>query len=179
MHPLDIFSDSPKFFIFQKDANKTNFGGVLTFFFSLIMIFFSILYLLDYKDMNNYTIEYSHIINSTLNKDIPYWNKNPDYNPNFTFYIRLLNYDNQDLSENFLLYDRKTNQFLDRKDNFTIIDRRISDFSIDIYYNCTDKINCSLMEEDKSNLGYRMQIKYINKKIDLQNSPTPSQMISF
>jgi len=173
MHSLDIFSDSPKYFIFQKETNKTNFGGVLTLFFSLIMIFFSILYLLDYLEMDNYSIEYSHIMTSVLDKDIPKWNENPDDNPNITFRIRLLNINHQDLSENFLIQDLNTHQFLDRIDNYTIINSRISDFSIGIFYNCTDKVNCSLREEDKSKFGYTIQIDYKSKKIDLQNSPKP------
>ena len=44
MNSLDIFSDSPRYFIFQKETNKTNFGGVLTLFFSIIMILISFLY---------------------------------------------------------------------------------------------------------------------------------------
>ena len=73
MHPLDFFSESPKYFIFQKEVNKTNFGGVLTLFFGLIMIFISFLCFLDFIDMNSYSIEYSHIMTSNLDKDIPYF----------------------------------------------------------------------------------------------------------
>ncbi len=76
MHPLDFFSESPKYFIFQKEVNKTNFGGVLTLFFGLIMIFISFLCFLDFIDMNSYSIEYSHIMTSNLDKDIPYLNRN-------------------------------------------------------------------------------------------------------
>ena len=173
MNSLDIFSDSPKYFIFQKETNKTNFGGVLTLFFSLIMIFISILYLFDFYDMNNYSIEYSHIINSTLNIDIPKLNENPEDNPNITFRIRLLDYNNQDLSENFMLYDPRQKQYLDRIENYTFIDRRVSDFSIGVLYKCIDKFNCSLREEDKSKFGYKIRVDYETKKIDLQNSPTP------
>ena len=180
MHPLDFFSDSPKYFIFQKEVNKTNFGGVLTLFFSLIMIFISFLYLLDFFDMNSYSIEYSHIMTSNLDKDIPYLNRNPDNNPNITFFIRLLNYKDQDLSENFLLYDANTGELLGRQKNytFTIINRRISDFSINIFYKCINEFDCSLREEDKSNFGYKIQINYETQKIDLQNSPTPFTKVS-
>ena len=60
MHPLDIFSDSPKFFIFEKEANKTNFGGVLTLFFSIIMTLISILYFLDYIEMDIHILKIPH-----------------------------------------------------------------------------------------------------------------------
>jgi len=175
MHPLDIFSDSPKYFIFQKETNKTNFGGVLTLFLGLIMILLSVLYFLDYYEMNNYSIEYSHILGSTLNKDISNLNKNPDFNPNFTFYIKLMDDHDQLLSENFILIDLNTGEKLKNKDkdNFTIFRSSISNFSIGIFYKCINEFDCSLREEDKSKLRYYIYVNYITSKIDLQNSPTP------
>jgi hypothetical protein len=151
MHFLDFFSDSPKFFIFQKETNKTNFGGVLTLFFSLIMIFISVLYLLDYNEMNDYSIEYSHIIKNSMDNDFPILDSNPDYNPNFTFYIKLFDYNDQELSDNFILYDSNTKEQLNKSEskyNYTIINRRISDFSIGVFYRCIDEYDCSLREEN-------------------------------
>jgi hypothetical protein len=115
MHPLDIFSDSPKYFIFQKETNKTNFGGVLTLFFSTIMIFISILYFLDYSDLDNYSIEYSHIENLTLAEDIPKLNNDPKEDPYFNFTLKLLDDYNRPLSNNFLLYDLNTGEEINRK----------------------------------------------------------------
>ena len=173
MHPLDIFSDSPKFFIFQKQANKTNFGGILTLIFSLIMIFISLLYFLDYNDLNDYSIEYSHIPNLTLDKDIPKLNNNPDYNPNITFALEITNLNGEPLSERFLIYDFAINRFLDRSKNYTIINRRISDFHIKILYYCENESNCILKEKDISKYGYKLKISFNTAKIDLQNHPTP------
>jgi hypothetical protein len=173
MHPLDILSDSPKYFIFQKEANKTNFGGVLTLFFGLFMIFISILYFLDYNDLNDYSIEYSHILNLTLYEDIQKLNSNPDYNPNFTFTLEITDYNGEPLSERFLLYDYTTDEILDRENNYTIINRRVSDFHIKIYYFCENETNCILKEEDISKYGYRLKINFKVPNIDLQNSPTP------
>jgi hypothetical protein len=173
MHPLDIFSDSPKLFIFQKQTNKTNFGGILTLIFSLIMIFISLLYFLDYNDLNDYSIEYSHIPNLTLDKDIPKLNNNPDYNPNITFALEITNLNGEPLSERFLIYDFAINRFLDRSKNYTIINRRISDFHIKILYYCENESNCILKEKDISKYGYKLKISFNTAKIDLQNHPTP------
>jgi len=173
MHPLDIFSDSPKYFIFQKETNKTNFGGVLTLLFSIIMIFFSILYLLDYKDMDKYSIEYSHIMNSTLNIDVPILNNITENNPNYDFIIELLDLNNNPLSENFIIYDPIKKEYLDRKNNYTIINRRISDFLLFVTYKCINKSDCSLREKDKSLFGYTLKIIFKTKNISLQNEPTP------
>ena len=173
MHPLDIFSDSPKLFIFQKQTNKTNFGGILTLIFSLIMIFISLLYFLDYNDLNDYSIEYSHISNLTLDKDIPNLNSNPDYNPNFTFTLEITNNNGEPLSERFFIYDFAIKRFLDRSKNYTIINRRISDFHIKILYYCENESNCILKEKDISKLGYKLKISFYTPKIDLQNHSTP------
>ena len=121
MHPLDIFSDSPKYFIFQKEANKTNFGGVLTLIFSLFMISISLLYYLGYLDLDNYSIEYSHIIGNSNNENIPKLNSISELNPNLTFIIELANNQKKPLSERFILYDYTTKEALDRKKNYAII----------------------------------------------------------
>ena len=62
-HALDLLSDSPKNYIFQREANKTNFGGILTILFFVSFIFISILYILDYFDSiknGEFIIEYLH-----------------------------------------------------------------------------------------------------------------------
>ena len=48
MHPLDIISGSPNLYIFGKESNKTNFGGVL-FLIYLIVINCFYMYLLHYR----------------------------------------------------------------------------------------------------------------------------------
>ena len=40
MHSLDFLSESSKYFIFQKGANKTNLGGVLFLIYILIIMRF-------------------------------------------------------------------------------------------------------------------------------------------
>ena len=137
------------------------------------MIFISILYFLDYNDLNDYSIEYSHILNLTLYEDIQKLNSNPDYNPNFTFTLEITDYNGEPLSERFLLYDYTTDEILDRENNYTIINRRVSDFHIKIYYFCENETNCILKEEDISKYGYRLKINFKVPNIDLQNSPTP------
>ena len=173
MHPLDILSDSPKYFIFQKETNKTNFGGVLTLFFILIMIFLSFLYFLDYYDLDDYSIEYSHISNITLDKDIPKLNSNPDYNPNLTFVLQITNSDGEPLSKRFFIYDLSIMRELPIENNYTIINRRISDFNIIIGYSCENNSNCTPKKEDMSEYGFKLKIDYIHPNIDLQNHPTP------
>ena len=93
LNVLDILSDSPKNFIFQKESNKTNFGGLLTVIFLSAFLLLSILYILDYKervyDLGAYEIEYLHLLNTSLEDDREALNSKPEFNPNKTFYITL------------------------------------------------------------------------------------------
>ena len=55
MYFLDFLNESPNFFIFQKKANQTNFGGVLFLIYIIIMILISLAYILDYELNDKYT----------------------------------------------------------------------------------------------------------------------------
>ena len=63
MNALDFLSNSPNIFIFQKETNKTNFGGVLFLIYIIIMIFISLVYILDYALKDKFEIE-SYIFNN-------------------------------------------------------------------------------------------------------------------
>ena len=53
MHFLDFLSSSPKFFIFQKDTAKTNFGGILFLIYIIVMISISLAYIVNYAVNEN------------------------------------------------------------------------------------------------------------------------------
>ena len=57
MHFLDFVSESPRNFIFQKEANKTNLGGVISFLYLLILIIISSGYLYDYYKNDKYEVK--------------------------------------------------------------------------------------------------------------------------
>ena len=67
MHFLDFLSESPNIFIFQNESNKTNFGGVLFFLFSILMLLISLLYILDYALNDKFTLEAFTIYNHRKN----------------------------------------------------------------------------------------------------------------
>ena len=74
MYFLDYLNESPNIFIFQKKANKTNFGGVLFLLYIIIMILISFAYILDYALNEKYIYESFRFYNYTtdneeLNKD--------------------------------------------------------------------------------------------------------------
>ena len=67
MRNFDFLSETPRIFIFSKKTNKTNFGGFLFLIYIIIMIFISLLYILDYAFNDKYSIECLTIYNSTDN----------------------------------------------------------------------------------------------------------------
>ena len=58
MYYLDFFAQPPQYSIFQKEKNKTYFGGVLFLIYIIVMIFISLLYFLDFIINDKYEIEY-------------------------------------------------------------------------------------------------------------------------
>ena len=57
MNYLDFLNDPPHHYIFGKRRNKTKFGGMLFLIYLIIMIFISLLYILDYAIHEQYDIE--------------------------------------------------------------------------------------------------------------------------
>ena len=112
MHFLDFFSDSPKFFIFEKDNNKTNFGGVLMIIYILAMSLITMYYIIDYKNAENYDIQYTKIMNF-YNTNLFNYNNNYDMNRNpkldLTFIIAKTPF-----SENIKLFEMYEQKFFDK-----------------------------------------------------------------
>ena len=54
MNVIDIISNSPKIYIFQKSSNKTNLGGVFTLIYFLFLSGIFIGYLYDYYVYEKY-----------------------------------------------------------------------------------------------------------------------------
>ena len=58
MNILDIISDSPKIYIFQKSSNKTNLGGIITLVYFIILVIISIAYIYDFYHVNYFQFNY-------------------------------------------------------------------------------------------------------------------------
>ena len=171
MHFLDFVSESPRNFIFQKEANKTNLGGVISFLYLFILIIISSGYLYDYYKNDKYEVKYSSIrqfnINSTSIKD------NPEINPIIQFKYELYDFHHNKLSERFRLYDLNNEIFIDR-DSFT--KTKVSDLKVAIVYKCEDTIeDCELNEDDVSVVGYIAKLSYTGFRLLHQNDTIPLQ----
>ena len=171
MKAIDFLNSSPHYFIFQKESNKTNFGGILFLIFLILMFFISLLYILDYAlnekyEIENYTVDtYEKIDYSQLDK----LDFSPEINQEVSFIIKVVfNYyegfyiDKNELIDNFFLqygenyykgYFCPTYECQnDKGDSFIIFnitknkifekDSNHVEMAIKLFYKCNDT-NCS------------------------------------
>ena len=177
MRTLDFLSEPPSNYIFQNETNKTNFGGLLFIIYLIIMFIISFVYIIDYIINDKYNFESTTIFNE-FNSEFNYINfdddsKNvseSDINPSINFGFELLNSVNENLSDNYLLYDAKNKKFIDR--DYSLIKRKVSDLSIEILYRCQNKSYCP-MDLDEKDLLFNLRIKYKGFKLDHQSNGKP------
>ena len=140
MHPLDIISESPTFFILQKESNKTNFGGMLILFYSIIMLGICIFYGIKYHNDDNYNVQSLIHFNFKSEAQKEKRKKDDLFNPPIKFQIDLIDYDTKtSLNDKFKLYDTQINDFNERNVTFK---KKISDYRIFVLYEC-EELNCS------------------------------------
>ena len=167
MNNLDFLSGPPNIFIFQKQSNKTTFGGVLFLIYIIIMIGITFIYIMDYIYNEKYTIEYSSYLNAddkTSSNPFAYLDiynesyseNNPIINISFNLFKTNESY-TINLSDRFVILDA-FNNFAELKRD-TIYQRKVSEFGFIIVYMCED-IDCMLNEDDSSTFDYYVEIKY-------------------
>ena len=127
MRTIDFLSIAPQTFIFQKSSNKTTFGGFLTLIYGLIVLIIAIVYYINYHINDKYIISYTQYI-----KGIDEEKENdPRYNPTLKFIFDILDFSSNSLSDNFILYNFKTNEFIERN---KLIELNVSYTGIYLYY---------------------------------------------
>ena len=162
LEKLDILSESPNVSIFNEDSNKTLFGGILSLIYIVLFILMTLSYLIDFYENGKYKVEYG--IQQRIHNENDEFIKNPEYNPNLTFAIDFKQNENIDLSERFVIYDMKKGELIQRNEE---ISYSVSDLNTAVLYKCEDE-NCSLNENDKTNIFYIMNFKYQGYELDHQ-----------
>ena len=190
MRNLDFLSEFPRTFIFQKEVNKTNFGGVLFLIYGIIMIIISLSYILDFYLNDKFEIEYSSINSQTTTLQSVKLDNNPDYNPMMQFKFSV---GGESLLEtlfdgNFKIAIFKNDTYAETKDmifedNFPFgyqlslfINSSVSDLRAKLVYFCGNDKSCSINEEkyginENTTLGFAFQTTF--PKIDSQNPEKP------
>ena len=150
MECLDFLSESPTNYIFQKRRNKTNFGGILSLLYIIVMILISLAYILEYAINEKYIYEGSTFNNQTY-KDFDYDNhKRIHDDDELTPYINLTIISH---TEDIAIFNDYENKFLEL-DHLDVYDdpvfslrKKVSDIRVTIYYKCGQDYNCSQFEE--------------------------------
>ena len=175
MHCFDFLSDSPRIFIFDRETNKTNFGGVLFLLYIIVMVLISLAYILDYALNEKYTIDATTYYNYTDNKDeIEKLNDIEEFNPYLELEINTKD-------SNITVYDRRKfklleKNYIDERGNSIIKYReKVGNISLVILWPCGEDRNCSSYDEFfkhnyKSDI-YLINITYPGYKIEHSNDP--------
>ena len=146
MRVLDFFSESPSIYIFQKEANKTKFGGFLFLLFSVLILLISssyiIYFLIDYKNGELYEIQSStikipnlseyHYNGLNVEKEI-----DPRFDPNINFGLELYktnkNKKGEKLNEKFVIKILKNNKF-EKIQRAKTYNKKVSEIFIGIFF---------------------------------------------
>ena len=173
MHPLDIISDSPNFFILQKETNKTNLGGFLISIYSIIILAIGIFYSIKYKNSESYNIQSLIHFNLKSQEQKKEKMKSELFNPTNRFRIDLTHYNDTNLNDKFKLYDKKEDNFINKS---CIFERNLSEFEIHVVYEC-EVFNCSdyLDYINNSEPYYYLETIYEGFRLEHQNKDEPIQ----
>ena len=90
MNKFDFLSGAPKTLIFEKSSNKTNFGGVLTILYLIILLTIIIIYMVDYAVNPKYSVlyTYEHQFKAGAENINKRYN-DKDLNPKITFNLKM------------------------------------------------------------------------------------------
>ena len=180
MHFLDFISGAPKTFIFQRDSNKTNLGGLFTVLFVAIMIVIIISYLYEYFANPKYSFTYSYDEIYYEDDEMNELYKDDNLYPkmNFSFSIVQSHITKNIKVKSFEGYEIPLGQ------NYTL-EKRISELNFIVLYKCINETSCDLRDEDKydyidyihmnqSNFNlYDLRLKFQGYYCDHQNPISP------
>ena len=184
MRNIDFLSEYPRAYIFEKDINKTNFGGVLFLIYSIIMLIISISYILDFALNDKFEIEYLSIYNQTFAEDIKELDKDPDLNPTLEFKFLI---PNESMYKNFRIVLIKNGQPNIIEFQFYYAYARgirvglplystVSNFEAYLVYFCGTDPDCVINEQKESiqnNTNLTLEFQTAIPKISPQNTTKP------
>ena len=174
MNTLDLISDSPRLYIFQKGSNKTNLGGILTIVYFIILILIFMAYLYNYLNGDDY--QYSYFYKSiNLEKRERLKKENENYNPEINIQFEIRDKDNKIPEEkfSFLLNSPK---FLFIKGTEFSVTANVDKFELFILYDNNadnnNNNNNNNNDKDKDN-EFNLNIYYESKILDHENKTSP------
>ena len=181
MHGLDFLSGAPKTLIFEKGSNKTNFGGVLTIIYLLIVLIIIIAYMVDYAINPKYSIVYTYEHQFKADKKSKDdRTNNKDLNPKVTFNIKMSSEHNESHFGVLSVNPKDGERYrIDFGKDYTA---NLYDLYFEVYYICNRSVFstehiCELNDQEKEYNkfinAYQMTLNYSGQKVDHQNSESP------
>ena len=104
MHFLDFISDSPKLFIFQKESNKTNLGGIFFLIYLILVILIVAFYIHDYLEKEEFSFSYAFIEDIVSQDEEERRLNSPEYNPILNISFDLENVETTSLDDKIIIY---------------------------------------------------------------------------
>ena len=172
MHFLDFISDSPKLFIFEREANKTNLGGVFCLIYLLIIITIFVWYYFDFKNKDEYTFSYSLIEDIVMPEEKEKRLNSEFFNPLVNISFDLKDNKGKSLDDRFIIFNIPDYNISERNKSY---ERHINNINLVIAFDCSP-IDCD--DFNKSSLKnidffYYLDVSYLGTAIDHYNKETP------
>ena len=169
MNVLDFISDSPRTYIFQNRANKTNLGVILTLIYLIILLLLAVTYLYDFYNYERY--EYSYFFKYfPIQEDRKKYKEKPEFNPQVDLRFEIQNI-NGEMDDNFIILSKEDVEF---GENITLNVNDFDNFDLRVFYICPEfDRNCTFYWKNETNFNFNFIIYYSTKIVDFDNSNTP------
>ena len=169
MNPLYFISESPKNFIFQKNSNKTNFGGFITLIYLIILILIAVSYIYDYYSLGVKFEIRSFIKYISEEEELNKIRNSEEFNHEMTITFGIFQGDELDIDK----YIITTREFI-MLDFGRWYKGKIDNAEFFIGYKCQDE-NCALPPDDirKFRTPPEFDLAYYDKIIDYEDKYNP------
>ena len=134
---FDFLSSSPHSFIFERRANTTIFGGVLSLLYIVVFLIISSFYFVKYYNEDNYTIQYLYHERFIPEEEILKRVYSDRYNPKIHFCPSIKVKAKKEIADRFKI--RRYNNILNSEVNLTkCLDLRMTELDWLLVYDCLD-----------------------------------------
>ena len=180
MRNIDFLSLSPNNFIFQKESNKTTFGGGLSIIYLIIAFFIFVYFRAIYwfsepYELTSFVSEQKFIKKENRTAFI----NSQKYNPILPMGFSLVDENGNNLSDKFILVEDLNNTPIQRD---KVIFRRVDNIHIDVLYKCNNseinKTGCEIEQKDEM-LFYSLQMHYLGFSFEPQKENPIEQNVRY
>ena len=171
MRAIDFLSESPPIFIFKDKANHTNWGGIFSLIYFILIIFIIIFYIIDFTLSDTYEIEYTFFDNfmTADSSKSSLIDIDEEYFPNLDFSFEIYDDKMRPLNDSFILIDGRNDKPIQR--NYTWIRINVSALHIAVFMKCEGDEQCASGNYTEEN--YYIGMRHSGFILDHQNDSKP------